>query len=80
MLHRFEDGFAFARGQWLADGGGLARTVRKEGWHGVALAALPAAAAARGIGLCVARRELRWLAYYACFLVFNYAGMVRRRA
>ena len=80
VLHRFEDGFAFARGQWLADGGGLARTVRKEGWHGVALAALPAAAAARGIGLCVARRELRWLAYYACFLVFNYAGRVRRRA
>jgi glycosyltransferase involved in cell wall biosynthesis len=80
VLHRFEDGFAFARGQWLADGGGLARTLDKEGWKGAGLLVLPALAAARGIGLCLARRELRWLGYYACYLVFNYAGMVRRRA
>jgi glycosyltransferase involved in cell wall biosynthesis len=80
VLHRFEDGFAFARGQWLADGGGLARTLDKEGWRGAGLLALPALAAARGIALCLARRELRFLGYYACYLVFNYAGMVRRRA
>lgn len=80
VLHRFEDGFAFARGQWLADGGGLARTLDKEGWRGAGLLALPALAAARGIGLCLARRDLRWVGYYACYLVFNYAGMVRRRA
>jgi len=80
VLHRFEDGFAFARGQWLADGGGLARTLDKEGWRGAGLLALPALAAARGIALSLARREMRFLAYYACYLVFNYAGMVRRRA
>ncbi len=80
VLHRFEDGFAFARGQWLADGGGLARTLDKEGWRGAGLLALPALAAARGIALSVARREMRFLAYYACYLVFNYAGMIRRRA
>ena len=80
VLHRFADGFPFARDQWLADGGGLARTLRKEGLRGAGLLVLPALAAARGIALCLARRELRWIAYYACYLVFNYAGMVRRRA
>jgi glycosyltransferase involved in cell wall biosynthesis len=80
VLHRFADGFPFARDQWLADGGGLAQTLHKEGWRGAGLLVLPALAAARGIALCLARRELRWIAYYACYLVFNYAGMVRRRA
>ncbi|MEA2385357.1 MAG: hypothetical protein QOH72_5328 [Solirubrobacteraceae bacterium] len=80
VLHRFADGFPFARDQWLADGGGLARTLGKEGWRAAALLALPAAAAARGIALSVVRRELKWIAYYGCYMVFNYAGMVRRRA
>jgi glycosyltransferase involved in cell wall biosynthesis len=80
VLHRFGDGFPFARDQWLADGGGLAQTLRKEGWRAAGLLALPALAAARGIALCLVRRELKWIAYYGCYLVFNYAGMVRRRA
>jgi glycosyltransferase involved in cell wall biosynthesis len=80
VLHRFGDGFAFARDQWLADGRGLACTLGKEGWRAAWLLALPALAAGRGIALSLARRELRWVAYYGCFLVFNYAGMVRRRA
>jgi glycosyltransferase involved in cell wall biosynthesis len=80
VLHRFADGFPFARDQWLADGGGLAGTLRKEGWRAAGLVALPALAAARGIALSVLRRELKWIAYYGCYMVFNYAGMVRRRA
>jgi glycosyltransferase involved in cell wall biosynthesis len=78
VTHRFEDGFAFARGQWLADGGGLARTLRKEGWRAAGLVALPALAAVRGIVLSLVRGEVRWLAYYGCYAVFNYAGMVRQ--
>ena len=79
-MHRFEDGFALRRGQWLADGNGLARMVAKEGWRGAGLLALPAAR--RG----PRDRARPWRAascacwpYYACYLVFNYAGMVRRR-
>lgn len=79
VLHRFADGFPFARDQWLADGGGLAGTLRREGWRAAALVALPALAAARGIALSLVRRELKWIAYYGCYMVFNYAGMVRRR-
>ena len=78
VLHRFGDGFAFARDQWLADGSGLARMLRKDGWRAGWLLALPALAACRGIGLSLARREMRWVAYYGCYMVFNYAGMVRR--
>ncbi|MEA2253603.1 MAG: hypothetical protein QOG70_3845 [Solirubrobacteraceae bacterium] len=78
VTHRFEDGFQFALGQWLADGGGLARTLRKEGWRAAGLVALPALAAVRGIVLSLLRGELRWVAYYGCYAVFNYAGMVRQ--
>jgi glycosyltransferase involved in cell wall biosynthesis len=77
VTHRFGDGFGFARGQWLADGAGLGRTVRKEGVRALALAALPAAAAARGTALSVAKGEPQWIPYYACFVAFNYAGMLR---
>ena len=77
VTHRFGDGFAFARAQWLADGGGLRRTVRKEGARAFPLAALPAAAAARGIVLSVLRAEPQWVLYYVCFVAFNYAGMLR---
>jgi glycosyltransferase involved in cell wall biosynthesis len=78
VTHRFGDGFEFARGQWLADGSGLRRTLHKEGARGFALAALPAAATARGIVLSLLKGELQWLPYYACFAAFNYAGMLRR--
>ena len=79
VTHRFCDGFEFARAQWLADGAGLGRTVRKEGMRALALAALPAAAAARGAALSLVRREPQWIPYYACFLAFNYVGLLRRR-
>jgi glycosyltransferase involved in cell wall biosynthesis len=75
VIHRFGDTFDFARGQWLADGQGLARTVGKHGWRTGWLLALPLAAAARGIVLTTLRRELVWIPYYLCYLVFNYVGL-----
>lgn len=78
VLHRFDDGFAFARDQWLADGRGLKRVFDKEGWRGLLLLALPLAAAIRGLVLSVGRLQFQWLPYYGCYLVFNYAGMLGR--
>jgi len=77
VTHRFGDGFQFARGQWLADGAGLRRTVQKEGARAFALAALPAAAAGRGVLLSLLRGEPQWIPYYICFVAFNYVGMLR---
>jgi glycosyltransferase involved in cell wall biosynthesis len=79
VLHRFDDGFEFARNQWLADGRGLRRIRDKEGWRGLLVLALPAAAAVRGVLLSIARLQLQWLPYYGCYLVFNYVGMRERR-
>jgi glycosyltransferase involved in cell wall biosynthesis len=77
VIHRFGDSFGFAQGQWLADGQGLARTVGKHGWRTAWLLVLPLAAAVRGIGLTLVRREPVWVPYYLCFLVFNYVGLVQ---
>ena len=74
--HRFEDTFDFARGQWLADGHGLGRLIRKQGWKAVPHFGLPAAAAVRGIGLSVFRREPAWIPYYACYAAYNYVGLL----
>lgn len=77
VTHRFaDDGFAFARDQFLADGRGLGRMVAKHRARGVWLAAMPAAAAARGMALSLVRRQPGWLPYYLGFAAFNYVGMV----
>ena len=73
--HRFEDGFAFARGQWLADGHGLGRMVLRHGVFAKLLLGLPLAAGIRGILLSLWRREPLWIPYYLCFTAFNYAAM-----
>jgi glycosyltransferase involved in cell wall biosynthesis len=78
--HRFGDTFPVAKGQWLADGEGLGRMVRKYGLRGVPLLGLPLAAGLRGLVLSAFRREPRWIPYYVCFTIFNYAGMARRLA
>lgn len=75
--HRFEDGFAFARGQWKADGHGLGRMIKRHGLRSKLLLGLPMAAGVRGILLSLVRREPRWIAYYLCFIAFNYAAMGR---
>jgi O-antigen/teichoic acid export membrane protein len=73
--HHFGDTWQFAKGQWLADGHGLARMVRVRGPRSLLLPLLPLAAAVRGAGLSLVRLQPQWLPYYACFCVFNYAGM-----
>jgi glycosyltransferase involved in cell wall biosynthesis len=77
VIHRFaDDSFAFARGQFLADGHGLGRMVGKHGWHGSWLLALPLAAGLRGIALSLVRGGPRWIPYYALYAVYNYVGML----
>ncbi|CAN5612363.1 hypothetical protein BH24ACT24_BH24ACT24_02420 [soil metagenome] len=75
--HRFEDdSYDFAKGQWLADRHGLGRMVVKHGARGAPLLGLPLAAAVRGIGLSLLRRQPKWIRYYSYYMVFNYVGMV----
>jgi glycosyltransferase involved in cell wall biosynthesis len=78
--HRFGDTFRFAKGQWLADGEGLGLMIRKHGLRGAPLLALPLAAGLRGFVLSTFRLEPRWIPYYVCFTLFNYAGLARRLA
>ncbi|HLY35771.1 MAG TPA: glycosyltransferase [Candidatus Limnocylindria bacterium] len=78
--HRFGDTFDFAIGQFLADGGGLARMAGKHGWRAAPLLGLPFAAGARGMALSLLRREPQWIPYYATFVAFNWLGMTRQLA
>lgn len=77
VFHRYGDSFAFARGQFLADGAGLARMALKFGWRATPLLGLPAAAAVRGVGLSLLRAKPQWIPYYVTFWALNWAGMVR---
>lgn len=77
VLHRYGDSFAFARGQFLADGAGLARMTLKFGWRAAPLLGLPAAAAVRGVALSVVRAKPQWIPYYVTFWALNWAGMLR---
>jgi glycosyltransferase involved in cell wall biosynthesis len=76
VTHRFGDSFSFARGQWLADGRGLARLIRKQGWRAGHLVGLPLAATIRGILLSLVRVQPRWIPYYLCYGAFNYVAML----
>jgi len=76
--HRFAgDDFDFARSQFLMDGEGLGRMVRKHGVRALPLLALPAAAALRGAALGLVRRQPQWLPYFGAFVAYNYLGMGR---
>ncbi len=76
--HRFAgDDFTFAKDQFLMDGTGLGLMIRKHGWRGLRLAALPLVAAARGSLLATSRGEPRWTRYFAAYCWFNYVGMAR---
>jgi glycosyltransferase involved in cell wall biosynthesis len=74
--HRFEAGWDFARGQWRADGKGLARMVSKHGLRGTVLLGMPLAGGLRGIGLSLLRRQPKWVPYYLCYAFFNYTAML----
>jgi glycosyltransferase involved in cell wall biosynthesis/O-antigen/teichoic acid export membrane protein len=77
VTHRFgDDSFAFARDQFRMDGRGLGKMIRKHGWRGARLLALPGAAAVRGIALSLARLRPQWIPYYLCFAFFNYLAMI----
>ena len=83
--HRFDDTFAFALGQWLADGRGLARMVDGHGRRGKLLLGLPLAAGTRGALIALLRLQPLWLPYFAAFTLFNYVAIggelvARRRA
>jgi glycosyltransferase involved in cell wall biosynthesis len=80
VTHRFEDTYEFARGQWLADGHGSGRMLRKYGVRGAWLAAIPLLAALRGIALSLVRRQPRWISYYVRFAAFNYVGIAKELA
>ena len=76
--HRFAaDDFDFALDQFLMDGTGLGRMIRKHGWRGARLALLPAAAAVRGSVLSLAAGQPQWLRYYVAFCWCNYVGLAR---
>lgn len=78
VVHRFGgDDFDFAKDQFLMDGVGLGKMLRKYRWRGIRLALLPAAAAARGMVLSVGDGQPRWIRYFAAFAWFNYVGMRR---
>lgn len=76
VRHQFDDTWAFARGQFRADGAGMARMIRKHRAGGARLLLLPLAAGVRGIGLSVVRLTPRWIPYYVAFTVFNYTAMI----
>lgn len=76
VRHRFDDTWEFARGQFRADGRGLARMIRKHRAGGARLLFLPLAAGVRGVILSVVRLRPRWIPYYVAFTVLNYTAMV----
>jgi glycosyltransferase involved in cell wall biosynthesis len=78
VTHRFaDDSFAFARGQFRADGEGLGRMIRLHGIRGARLLGLPLAGAVLGIALSVVRGQPKWIPYFTTFCVFNYVAMIR---
>ena len=75
--HRFGRGFDFAGNQWLADGAGLGRMVRKHGRAALVNAmVIPFAAAALGLVRGVSHALRTW-PYFAGFAVGNYIGLWR---
>jgi glycosyltransferase involved in cell wall biosynthesis/O-antigen/teichoic acid export membrane protein len=74
VRHRFDDTFDYARDQWLQDGAGMARTVRKHTGRAGWLVMLPLLATVRGVGMSLVRAP-RFLPYWMGFLLYNYRAM-----
>ena len=76
VRHYFGAGFRFALDQWLADGAGLGRVVRKFGWPASGTLLIPAGGAMLGMGRALLRHP-QYIPYYGLYGIFNYAGIVR---
>jgi glycosyltransferase involved in cell wall biosynthesis len=74
--HRFGSGFRFALGQWMADGTGLGRVVRKFGWPASSTLLIPAGGTVFGIGRSLLSKP-QFLPYYGLYGAFNYVGIVK---
>jgi O-antigen/teichoic acid export membrane protein len=74
VRHRFDDTFDYARDQWLQDGAGMARTVRKHPGRAGWMAMLPLLATVRGVGLSLFKAP-RFLPYWMGFFLYNYRAM-----
>lgn len=74
VRHRFADTFDAARDQWIQDGLGIARTMRKHPARAGWMLALPLLATFRGVGLSLVQAP-RFLPYWAGFLLYNYGAM-----
>lgn len=76
VQHRFGRGFQFALDQWLADGAGLGRVVRKYGWPASSTLIIPAGGAVLGIGRSLVKHP-QFIPYYALYGALNYVGIAR---
>jgi len=76
VRHRFGPGFRFALGQFLADGAGLGRVVRKYGWQAAPTLVIPAGGTVLGIGRSLLRHP-QFIPYYGLYGVCNYWGIAR---
>ncbi|WP_427128982.1 glycosyltransferase [Pseudarthrobacter sp. S9] len=74
VRHRFADTFDYARDQWLQDGAGMARTIRKHPSRASWLVVLPLLASVRGVGLSLVQAP-RFLPYWMGFFLYNYRAM-----
>jgi hypothetical protein len=75
VRHRYASGFDAVSRQWLDDGAGLGRLVRKEGPGFVPYAFIPIAAAGAGI-LASPRDLLRSVPYYVGHAIGNAVGLI----
>jgi glycosyltransferase involved in cell wall biosynthesis len=76
VIHRYDDTFEFAKDQFLADGKGLGRMVRKYGLKAAHLLGIPLAGSVRGILLSLRHWQPIWIRYYLYYMVYNYVGIL----
>jgi hypothetical protein len=74
--HAYREGFALAREQWLADGAGIGRLVRKHGVSALPYVAVPFATAAWRIAQGIPER-LRPAPYFLGLAAGNWLGLLR---
>lgn len=76
VTHRFDRGWEFALNQWLMDGAGLGRMIRKFGPKEMGLLFMPAGGMILGVSRSLPRGG-RYVPYYLLYMVFNYVGIFR---